>query len=268
MLAKQYYTQGELNAAIAEASKIVQKKPTATQQRTFLAELLCIKGELTRADQQWQMLLQQLPEQAMSVTFMRQLIKAEMARIAYFQQGTCPSFIEAPDDGIKKLLQAFIEWREQNIEGALEFIDESYQLTPPCQVKYNEEITTSITDLNHLTATVLEVFTTDGQYYWVPFHKIEHLVISKPSRPIEIIWRPATLTLINTAELQVTLPAIYALTDAANHQALLGESTSWQDSRPQGLSLGQGLKEFLIGEAVMSLNDIHTLSITPATVTV
>ncbi len=80
MHALQLLNEGKLDDAIAAAIQFVRENPAHAGAREILVELLCVQGDLVRADKQAEAILVQQPEAAMAATLLRQLIRAETAR--------------------------------------------------------------------------------------------------------------------------------------------------------------------------------------------
>src|SRR6516162_1699936 len=117
--AQEHYREGRLQEAITAATDDVRQHPTDSGRRGFLSELLCLTGDLERADRQLDTLGHQAPEVMVGVSLFRQLIRAEQARQQFYAEGRLPELLGPPPPAVKLLLEASIRLREsQTTEAA------------------------------------------------------------------------------------------------------------------------------------------------------
>src|SRR5687767_4968034 len=95
MPASEHYQAGRLREALAAATEEVKARPGDASLRGFFCELLCFAGELERADRQLDALGQLDPQQAMGVSLLRHLLRAEQARQQFHADGRLPEFLTA-----------------------------------------------------------------------------------------------------------------------------------------------------------------------------
>src|SRR2546423_1260212 len=96
MNAKENFEAGNLKDALTAAAEEVKKNPTDAGKRTFYCELLCLAGDMERADRQLDALGHQDPALAVGVSLFRQLVRAESARQEFYKDGRLPEFIGTP----------------------------------------------------------------------------------------------------------------------------------------------------------------------------
>jgi type VI secretion system protein ImpE len=110
-------------------------------------------------------------------------------------------------------------------------------------------------------ADVLEILTSTGKYVWASYDQIGALELQPIEHPRDRIWRPAELDLTDGPTGVVYLPMIYPPAAGApmtdSHR--LGRETDWVEAG--GLSCGVGLKCLLIGDELVALGEIETLSV-------
>src|SRR5258705_4901662 len=105
MNAQELYRAGNLADAIRAQTDEVRAHPADVERRSFLAELLCIAGNLERADKQLETLEQQSPKSATSIALLRQLIRAETTRREVHASGRAPEFFAQPPAHVQASLQ-------------------------------------------------------------------------------------------------------------------------------------------------------------------
>src|SRR5580765_4723217 len=98
MNSSELYQVGKLTEAIAAANDEVKKRPTDPACRGLLTELLCFAGDLDRADKQLDVIVAQDPQALPGISLFRQLVRAEMARQQFYQEGRLPEFLAKPPD--------------------------------------------------------------------------------------------------------------------------------------------------------------------------
>ena len=119
-------------------------------------------------------------------------------------------------------------------------------------------------DCDDLTAGVLEVLTSTGKYYWVPFENVAALEFEKAARPIDLVWRPAGLSVRGGPDGRVFVSMIYASHGLVQDNASrLGRSTDWVGAAGEPVR-GVGLRTLLAGEDALTLLEVEKLSVDPA----
>lgn len=260
MKASELYKAGSLDEAIAAAIEQVKTKPGDAVARWLLTELLCFAGDFERADKQADALMVD-PKYLMVVATYRQTIRAEFARQQLLIEGRLPEFLEPPSQEFKLRLQAIVALRERSYEQARELLAEAEGLRPHVTGEANGKAFDDFRDLDDLTSGLVEVLTSTGKYYWVPFNRIESMSFLAAQQPKDLIWRTVRMVVDNGPDGEVFIPSLYLGTPALkdDNQLRLGRATTWQEEVP-GLVLGKGLRTFLAGEedvTVSSLTEIR-----------
>ena len=93
MNANDHYQAGNLKDAVTAALDDVKRNPTDSGKRGFLAELLCLVGDLERADKQLDALAQQDTKAMVAVSQFRQILRAEQARQQFYSENRLPEFL-------------------------------------------------------------------------------------------------------------------------------------------------------------------------------
>jgi type VI secretion system protein ImpE len=259
MNAKEYYQCGDLTQAVAAATEDVKHRPTDLAKRSFLAELLCLSGDLQRADQQLDALGHQDPQAAMTVALFRQLVRAEQARRDFYEQGRLPEFLEPPPAHLRLHLEASIRLREGCPAEACKLLEEAEAARPRVAGTCGAEAFDDFRDADDLTAPLLEVLTSTGKYYWVPTERVELLEFHPPQRPRDLLWRRVHMVVCAGPDGEVFLPAIYAGAPAeSDDQLRLGRKTDWRGGAGAPVR-GAGQRMFLVGEEARSILELERI---------
>lgn len=259
LTASELYQAGDLSAALTAATDAVRAAPTDRGKRWLLAELLAVAGDTERADKHFDFLTTGSEKPDLTALLGRQLLRAETARREVFGQGRVPEFLTQPPDHVRLALEAVVCLREGKTEEAAAKHTEAEGLRPAVSGLFNGAAFTGLRDLDDVTAGVFEVFTSNGNYYWVPFESVELAEFRTPTRPKDLLWRSCHLIVKGGPDGEVYLPAVYPGSHAAADDELkLGRKTSYTETAPVR---GTGMRELLIGDAVHTLMEVETLTI-------
>ena len=92
MNGSELFEAGDLTGAVAALTDAVKRNPMDQEGRGLLAELLCLAGDLERADKQLDALSNQDSESAPALAVFRQVIRAELARREFYSEGWLPEW--------------------------------------------------------------------------------------------------------------------------------------------------------------------------------
>ena len=252
---------GNLEEAIALATQNVKSQPAEVFHRQQLAELLCLRGEFERADKHLDAASLQDPKAALTAGLVRQLIRGETARRECWNEGRPPELLDDPSEQVGKQLELLLTIRENNTERATDLAAEleagRQTLTGTC----GEDSFNEFRDADDLWQSTLEVLTSTGKYFWIPWQRVELLEVVPPSSPKDLLWPQARLIVNDGPEGQVHLCALYPKTwESEEAELQLGRATEW-DTSISGLTQGIGLRMFLVGDEVKTVFDLVDLQI-------
>ncbi len=266
MNAYEHYQKGMLKDAVAAALEDVKQHPTDGGKRTFLAELLCLTGDLERADKQLDALAHQDPQAIMEISLFRQLLRAEQARQQFYSDGRLPEFLDqVVTPNLAKHLEAAILVREGRLAEAAAILAAAEDERPKVAGVCNDQAFYELRDLDDLTSSFFEVLTSTGKYYWIPFERVESVEFRAPVRPRDLVWRRALMVVRNGPDGEVFVPALYIGSAAETNDALrLGRATEWrgEDGTPVR---GIGQRMVLVGAEDKTILELQTMSITQPT---
>ncbi len=256
------YRAGELDEAMARCLELVKAQPADTGLRFQLAELACIAGDLERADRQLETVSTQDTEAAVGAALFRQLVRAELARRECFSQGRVPELIGAPAPAVESRLRALASLRAGELEEAAKLIRDADESAEVVSVQVNGKPVTQLRDLDDLLAPILEVHTSNGKYFWIDWNQIVTLEVHPPKRPLDLLWRQATLSIESGPDGEVFLPAIYhepVEGGSPDASLRLGRSTDWVDIG-QGIVRGRGQRMLLVGEEDLPFMELASIA--------
>lgn len=262
MDAREAYRAGDLTAALEGMNTEVRNNPTDQSRRGFLAELLCLSGNLERADIHLDTLGDQDSQAAPHIAVIRQLARAEQARRQFFGEGRVPEFIGAPTDVLKLHLEASLLLREGDAEAAAKKLAEAEEQRPKVSGVCDGEPFDDLRDLDDTTASFLEVLTSTGKYFWIPMERLIHVEFREPKRPRDLMWRQAAMEVRDGPDGEVYIPAIYPDPDGSNSDAAkLGKVTEWIGGDDGSPVRGVGQRTLLVGSDARPIMELQQLSV-------
>lgn len=260
MLVAQALDDCDLDGAVEALTLEVRQNPTDSGRRAGLAELLCFAGDLERADRLLDLVQHQDPSRAIGVALFRQLIRAEEARQQFYREGRLPEFIEPPDEHDRLYLQAAVALRLGDAPGAAALLADAENRRQPLSGVADGDVFDEFRDLDDLAATHLDVLTSTGKFYWLPWRRIESVVLHRPERRRDLLWRRATIATTLGTDGEVFVPTIYpgTATPAEKGALRLGRETAFAgtDGAPV---LGRGLRSFLVGDSVRTVLELSRI---------
>jgi type VI secretion system protein ImpE len=266
MTANDHYQAGNPREAVAAALEEVKRHPTDSGKRSFLCELLCLTGDLERADRQLEVVAQQDPQAMMGVSLFRQLIRAEQARQQFYTDGRLPEFLNqdvTPD--LKQHLQASILLREGKAAEALAVLTAAEEQRPHVSGTCNGQAFDELRDLDDLTSSFFEVLTSTGKYYWIPLERVESVEFHTPKRPRDLLWRGAHMVVRGGPDGEVFVPVLYAGSASdPNDEVRLGRATEWRGASGEPVR-GFGQRIFLVGTEDRPILELQTLALSSPT---
>jgi type VI secretion system protein ImpE len=244
---KDHLSAGALQAAIDAATADVRGKPREAGARYLLAQLLCIKGELERADQQLDTIVQQEMKLGPTVTTLRQVIRAEQARRQFYNEGRLPDFLRQPADYVKLYIEAAVLLRKADVNKANELLEQAEELRPHRVGVCDGNAFDDLRDLDDVSACYLEVLTSTGKFYVVPIEDVTRIEFHGREQPSDLIWRRAQLSVREGPDGEVYIPAIYCPIGETSERSMLGRTTDWVGGDGEPIR-GVGQRCFLVGE--------------------
>jgi type VI secretion system protein ImpE len=252
------FDDDRLQDAIGLAREHVKTKPTDKDGRHFYIDLLVLAGDYEKADAQCNLAATFSPQDSVGFSLFRHQLRAMAARNAWFESGAVPDFPGGPSELDQLAIRANIAARSGDADVARTALAELDEKRGNMPINHGGATAGDIRDLDDRIPHALEVLTNGGRYLWIDYGRIESLAIDPMSRPRDLAFRGAELTLRDGAVASVLLPAIYhgAKDDVG---LLLGRETRWSEE-DQPLATGQGQRCLLIGDDVVPFHEIGSLS--------
>lgn len=263
MDAKDLYREGKLTEAVARQNEAVRSKPSDVRERSFLGELLCLAGNLERADAQFETIEKLEPKSGPTVALYRQLIRAEKTRQEVHKDGRVPDFLGDPPEHVRLRLEASVALRAGDAAEAARLAGRAEEARPSVAGRCDGAAFDDFRDLDDLLGGTLEVLTSTGRLLWIPVERVVSIECDAPAQPLDLLWRPALMEVRDGPDGKVFLPAVYVCEEGLDDRARLARSTDWIDAGGD-LVRGVGLRTFLVGEEARTLLELGRLDFEPA----
>jgi len=245
--AKEMIAAGNLVAAIQEITQQVRNRPADLTARITLFELLCLVGDLDRAEKQIDVVEQQRSQKDLGVQVYRNCLKAERERKRVFDEGIQPHFLKEPPSYVDLHLEAICCVREGRLAQARELLDRAEEERPVLPGRLAGVAFKDFRDGDDFTAPVLEMVVHD-KYTWLPLEQLSRIEVSPPKQLRDMIWASARVLSTSGVEGEVMVPVLYSGTSRhTNDSARLGRMTEWQ-TMGDDLVRPVGLRVFLVDD--------------------
>jgi type VI secretion system protein ImpE len=205
----------------------VRRQPADGKQRVFLAQLLMVTGDWERALNQLSVAAELDSAALPMMHAYGAAIQCERLRTQVFTGERSPLVFGEPLPWIASLLQALGLDASGKREAAATLRAEALEAASATAGTLNGTPFEWIADSDSRLGPILEVML-NGAYYWVPFERIQRVVIEPPADVRDLVWLPAQLTWTNGGEAMGLLPVRYPGSERSEDSAIrLSRKTEW-----------------------------------------
>lgn len=249
---------GRLDEAVAAAGRSVKARPGDAAARMTLAELLILQGALDRAEAQLQIAAEQAPAEAPALAILRHLLRGAVARVAWYETGAVPDFVDGPTPRQAEAMRLALAVRSGDAEAAGTALA-ALEAMPPVRARIDDGAAQEVRDACDLSQAGFEALTLAGRYLWLAPERIESLTFAAPKRPRDLLWRRAEARLRDGREATFLVLAQYHDPEAGEAERLARE-TAWI-AAPGGVVRGRGQRVWLVGEEARDLLTIERIAV-------
>lgn len=248
---------GSVPGAVRAAEADVRRDPGAFAARWQLFQWLCVVGDWPRALRQLQAATQLAPDFAQTAHVYRGLIRAEVFRQDVFKGTREPGALLATPAWTARLHAALALAEVGDIEGA----DRSRHLAlseVQASSGCHDGVAFSwIADSDTRLGPTCEIISA-GRYAWLPFAQLHKLEMGPVAGLLDIIWRPATVTLIDGMVARGFIPVRYPGSEDGSDSMRLARETRWTEVG-QTAVIARGQKTWMTDAGDVGLLDVTTL---------
>jgi type VI secretion system protein ImpE len=255
---EQSLRNGDPGAALQLLHAQVRARPADAKLRIFLFQLLVVLGQWERALNQLNVAAE-LDVGALAMAQMyREAIRCEALRAEVFAGTQAPMVFGQPEQWVALLIEALVaDGRGQPAEAA-RLRAQAFEDASASRGQIDGKPFDWIADADPRLGPVLEAII-DGKYLWIPFNRLQDIVIEAPVDLRDVVWMPAQFRFANGGESVGLIPARYPGSERGDGQLAMARKTSWTEVQPGAFQgLGQRLFATDLGEAaLMETRKIH-----------
>jgi type VI secretion system protein ImpE len=256
--AEDSFRAGDVASALTHLQSEVRQKPADPKLRIFLAQLLMVNGQWDRVLNQLQVIEEMDASALPMVRTYQHAIQCERFRDSVFAGERLPLLFGDPQPWVAMLAQAVSLHGKGHVAQAAELRAQAFELAPESSGTLNGTQFAWIADGDSRLGPVFEVLL-NGNYYWVPMHRVQRMTIEAPEDIRDLVWVPANFTWTNGGEASGLIPARYSGSDKSDDDAIrLARKTEW--SQPQeDIFIGSGQRVLVTDGGEVGLLEVREL---------
>jgi type VI secretion system protein ImpE len=225
--------------ALHQLQAQVREHPGEARLRTFLFQLLSVRGDWKRALEQLTLAAQLDPKALLMAQTYREALRCETLRAQVIAGRKSPMVIGEPEPWLGLLVESMLRAGQGDHAASAALREQAFDQAPPSSGTIDSQRFEWIADADVRFGPVLEAVL-NGGYYWIPFARLQRIVLPEPEDLRDLVWAPAQLQFANGGEAPALIPVRYPGTELAEDGALqLARRTEWTETRP-GLQVGRG----------------------------
>jgi type VI secretion system protein ImpE len=246
----------EMSAAV----EALRAAPHSIEPRMALFQFACVTGQWDRARTQLDTMCRLDRETTVFARVYSQLIGCEAERAGVFAGRRKPIVLGQPTPWLAMLVTAFEQEAAGTLAAARDLRGRALDEATPRPGSIDGTNFSWIMDADLRLGPILEIIV-EGQYRWLPFDNIRRLRAEEPTSLRDMVWQPATVTLVNEGELSAFVPSRYPGSESYRDDAVRrANATVWVD-RGAGDQIGFGQKMLATDVDDRALLDIRRLDI-------
>jgi len=262
--AEDSFRAGDIAGAMAQLQAEVRQKPADPKLRVFLAQLLMVNGQWDRALNQLQVLEEMDASALPMVRTYQHAIQCERLRASVFAGDRSPLLFGDPQPWVALLAQSLALHGKGHTTQAAELRAQAFEAAPESSGSINGAPFAWLADGDSRLGPVFEVLL-NGNYYWVPMHRVQRIIVDAPEDVRDLVWTPANFTWTNGGEIAGLIPTRYPGAENSDDEAIrLARKTEWTAIEQDGY-LGSGQRVLMSDAAEIGLLEVRELIFDGAT---
>ena len=259
--AEESFRRGDLAGCLTLLQQDVRRRPDDVKQRIFLAQALMVLGQWERALNQLGVLKELDAGTLPMVHAYSAAIQCERLRSGVFRGERTPLFFGEPEPWMAEMVQAVGLLANGNAAAAADVRARALESAPATAGALNDAPFQWLMDADARLGPLLEVLV-NGNYYWVPLHRIREVRIEAPTDIRDLIWLPAEFVWSNGGEAVGMIPTRYPDSEHSADDAIrLSRKTDWVDTGGEGAATGLGQRMLVTDELEMPLLEVRSIKL-------
>ena len=260
MQAENSLQEGKLQETLKQLQDEVRANPADAKLRVFLFQLLSVMGNWGRALTQLEVSGDLDSGTLAMVQTYREALRCEALREEVFAGKRSPLVFGDPEPWVALVLEALKLSAEGQQGEAQKLREEAYETVPATAGTVDGQPFEWIADADSRIGPFLEAIV-NGNYYWVPFHRIHRIQFENPEDLRDTVWTPAQFTWANGGQMVGLIPTRYPGSETSDDsQILLAHKTDWKDAGSEAY-FGLGQRMLTTDSADYPLMDIRDITL-------
>lgn len=252
---------GQLDEALQLLTQEVRSNPADVRRRVFLFQLLALRGDWERAQNQLDVVGELDAINGMMVTAYTAVMHAEAAREAVFAGRQTPVVVGEPESWLALMFQALKLDADGRHAAAAELRLQALDQAEAVPGHIDGHAFEWMADADPRFGPCLEIVL-DGGYAWVPFARIRQLAFEAPTDLRDKIWAPVQVTWSNGGQAVGFVPARYPDSEQAeDSDFVLARKTDWV-ALAEDVFAGRGQRMLATDADEYPLLDVRTIEFT------
>ncbi|NOQ76620.1 MAG: virulence protein SciE type [Methylococcaceae bacterium] len=261
---QQLINTGNLASALKAVQQQVRSNPADAKNRVLLFQIQVILGEWDKARTQLDVLKDLDSMAQFMVQTYQQVLLCEGIRKDVFSGKRAPMIFGEPEPWIASMLEALRMELDGQIEAAQLMRADALKKVTVVSGEINNEAFEWIADADSRIGPMLEAVV-NGQYYWIPFHRLSVIQITAPEDLRDFVWLPAQFVWANGGEAFGFIPSRYSGSEnSADNLIQLARKTEWQEISAECYK-GLGQRMLATDKNDYALLDIREIKFNPVT---
>ncbi|MCB1915505.1 MAG: virulence protein SciE type, partial [Rhodocyclaceae bacterium] len=226
--------------------------------RTFLFQLLSVLGNWERAANQLEVVGELDAGALPMVQMYREALRCEVVRGKVMSGSTAPLLFGHPEDWIAILIEALLSEGQGKPEDGAKLREQAFDLAPTTAGTINGQPFEWIADADMRLGPVCEAVI-NGRYYWLPYARLNRIVLEAPEDLRDFVWMPAHFEFANGGEMVGIIPTRYPGSESDPDPLIrLARKTDWADAG-NGVYVGRGQRVLTTSEGDFPLLDVREI---------
>ena len=199
---------GDPDQALAQLQNAIRSEPANASLRTFLFQLLSVLGNWERAANQLEVVGELDAGALPMVQMYREALRCEVVRGKVMAGSTAPLLFGHPEDWIAILIEALLSDGQGRTADGAKLREKAFDLAPATAGTINGQPFEWIADADMRLGPVCEAVI-NGRYYWLPYARLNRIVLEAPEDLRDFVWMPAHFEFANGGEMVGIIPTRY-----------------------------------------------------------
>jgi len=254
--------QGNLVDALKSIQQQVRNTPADPKLRVLLCQLQIIFGQWDKANTQLDVLKDLDKMAQFMVQTYQQVLLCEKIRQDVFSANRAPLVFGEPEPWIALMLEALRVEMDGQYNAAKELREQALEQATVVSGTIDENPFMWIADADSRIGPMLEAIV-NGQYYWIPFHRLSSIQLTAPEDLRDFSWLPAQFIWANGGEAFGFIPSRYTGSEKSEDSFIqLARKTEWEQISPDSYK-GLGQRMFTTDQNDYPLFDIREIKFNP-----